>query len=268
MKRRNAGFTLVELMVVLGITGVMVVMGVMGYNSGMYREYGLSQQMRSTVNALHMAQWRALQNKTSVEISTGTSTGTVMKPGDWYPEITFVTSTDHGFSNGDIVAFANLTAHTALNVGRYYVNVDPAKPKEFTIDWYTQVEPTKVDVPPVPPSTDPVPVAINTRASSQLVLMKRSYVNAQTSTEQAKIMNDPKNLIYEDSKLLIWDATDTTLNVAAVEAYDYQVTVAFDYRGMPTNQGGYQLAVGKVPANLKVLKLITVSPTGRIVPGA
>jgi prepilin-type N-terminal cleavage/methylation domain-containing protein len=266
MKRLNTGFTLVELMAVLAVTGILAMLAVLGYNRGIYKEYVLSQQMRSLVNAIHVAQWRALQNKFSVPITTGQSTGAKIDPGGWYPQVTFDTSTKHGFAVGEMVIFANLNAHTSLNVGRYYVASVPAD-TQFTVDWFTQIEDTDLDQPQL--GSTEVPTVFNTKTSSQIILMKRSYVNSlTTAAERKKVLEDPQSFVYDDVEIRVWDANDTTLTALQIDDVGYQVTIAFDGRGLPTNPAGYQLALGKSQADKVVRKFVTVSPTGRIAPGS
>jgi prepilin-type N-terminal cleavage/methylation domain-containing protein len=266
-KGKDAGFTLVELMVVLAITLVFATIATVGYRQGVYREYALSQQTRSLVNALHVAQWRALQNKISVIITTGTSTDSVAGT-DWYKTVTFVTATDHNFVTGDTAIFANLNSHLGMNVGRYYVTYLNAT--SFRCDYYTQVAAAAQDTDPGSGSTAR-PAAMNMRTTSQLILMKQSFVDAHdnlTVPTKAELLNDPQNFIYNDVEMRLWDGTNTTLTEINLDDSTYQFIVAFDSRGFPTNPAGYQIAVGKAPANLKTLKYITISPTGKISPGA
>jgi Tfp pilus assembly protein FimT len=265
--RRNKGFTLVELMVMLAVTLIFVSMGLVGYRQGLYREYALSQQMRSLVNALHVAQFRALQNKNNVIITTGTSTDPVAG-SNWYATVTYVTATNHNFVTGDIAIFANLSAHMGMNVGRYYVTV--LDPTSFKCAYYSQVPAATQDTDPGLGSTSR-PLAMNMRTASQLVLMKKSFVDAHsTSTTPTKneLLNDPQNFIYNDVEMVVWDGSNTSLSTTTLDTSSYQVTVSFDSRGFPTNQAGYQIAVGKAPSDLVTRKSITISPTGKISPGA
>lgn len=261
-RHRQTGFTLIELMVVLAITGLITVLAVVGYHQGLYREYWLSQQMRSVVNALHVAQWRALQNKANFIIKTGDSTGT--PEATWYPQVTFVTTEKHNFVVGDIVAFSNLTAHASLNMGRYYVSSIGPPNDTFTIDWFTEISTQDTD--PGSSSTER-PTVMNTRSASQLIIMKRSYVNAQNAATQKTLLLDPQNFIYNDNELRIWDANATTLSLAQIDDQTYQITLGFDGRGLPANPAGYRLALGRTPADKVIRKLILVSPTGKIGPG-
>lgn len=265
MRHGKEGFTLIELMVVLGITGLFVVLAVMGYNRGILLEYAVSQQMRSMVNAIHVAQWRALQNKNSAFIQQGQSTGTLIQPGNWYPEVTFDTVTPHGLLVGDMVIFTNLAQHTSMNVGRYYVASIPTT-TQFKIDCYTQVPSTDMDTDPGALSTER-PAVLNTRTASTLILMKSSYVKAQGQPLQSQLLADPQNFVYNDTIIRVWDM-NATFNASQVDAQTFQIQLAFDARGFPANPAGYQLALGKAPADQVIRKRITVSPTGKIGPGA
>ncbi len=190
-KHEDAGFTLVELMVVLAVTLILAMMAVVGYKEGVYREYSLSQQARSLVSALHVAQWRALQNKRTVLISSGTSTDAVGGT-DWYETVTFVTPTDHNFQTGDIAIFSNLDAHMGMNVGKYYVTVLTST--SFKCDYYSQVAGVDSDPGVGSPSR---PVAMNLRAASQLILVKQAYVDAldeTTTPKKSEVLNDPQVL--------------------------------------------------------------------------
>lgn len=265
IRRGNKGFTLIELMVVLGITGVFVVLALMGYNRGIYLEYAVSQQMRSMVNAVHVAQWRALQNKNSAFIQQGQSTGSVIQPGNWFPEVTFDTVTPHGLQVGDMVIFANLSQHTSMNVGRFYVS-SITTTTQFKVDWYTQVSSADLDTDPGAPSTER-PAVLNTKTASTLTLMKQSYVKAQAQPLQSQLLADPQNFVYNDTVIRVWDM-NASFNASQVDAQTYQIILAFDSRGFPANPAGYQLALGKAPADQVIRKRITVSPTGKIGPGA
>ncbi|MBI5572122.1 MAG: prepilin-type N-terminal cleavage/methylation domain-containing protein [Desulfomonile tiedjei] len=285
VNRAQAGFTLVELVVVLGMIAIMAAMALAAWRQGLFREYAQSAQIRALTNALHLAQWRALKGGISIPIAAGTSTDTVTSGGElWYNRVQFQTVFPHDFKVGDWVSFSDIASlppgsigHSGLNVGRYSVTaiVDQYN---FKISSTGLFDATMNDIPQSPPypSPAPVPMVRNATGAAKLVLMKKSTIRAMltVSGEAAALIANPQNFVYDDSHTFIWGYTASGAGSPEVSGVptdpEYTVTVRFNSRGLPADPAGYQLAVGKDPSEFGAAlpkKIITITPTGKINPG-
>lgn len=250
MKRTDRGFTLAELMVVIAVWGIMAALALLAYRQGLYREYDVSKEMRSLVNAIQLARMRAIESNTISTITQGVSSTSA--GSGWYSKVTF-TAPNHGLQTGDCVIFSGLSAHSGMNVGTYSVTVSGTD--TFVCDYYSKVPTTSVD--------SAGAVARNVSRAAQLVIMKQSANPTQAQ------LDSPGTFAYNDKQVMVWDAADTTLNSTTLAGSGYQVTVGFDSRGFAVNPAGYQLAVAVAPAaDMVARKRIRVSPMGKVSPGS
>ena len=287
---RTGGFTLVEVIVLLFIMAILAAFAVAGYRQGLFREYAQSAQIRAMVNALHLAQWRALKGGTAIPIIQGTS---VTLSDAWYHEVEITTAFAHSFKVGDWVSFSDIASlppgaigHSGLNVGRYCVlSVGGGlSPTTFRVSYLSQVPPAVSDIPQSPPypSPAPVPMVRNATGAAKLVIVKSSQIRSMLSSggptleAQAQgITSDPQNFVYDDSSMFVWGYTGSGYASPEVvnlpENPTYALTVRFNSRGLPADPAGYQLAVGNNPSEFGAghpRKIITITPTGKINPGA
>lgn len=256
MTRRSNGFTFIELLTVLFVLSVIA--AVAFYTMSTFRRgYSVSNESRNLTIALQQTRMRALQNEEVAVIKNDESmsydSGTAL-----FQEVKFTTNSAHGFDTGDYITVSGLTGHTGMNGGIFYVT--KVSDTEFTCPFYHKTNESVVET--------ASPKARNLSKAAKLIIVPKP-TDGDIATRTAAILatcSQSNYFCYDGENVVIWDRALSWAPGSGSSAPS-SVTVAFDSRGFPYNQGGYELGVAKSSAtDAKGAVGIVVSPFGNVKP--